>query len=96
MLEPLLLKYGVDVVFAGHDHFYERTKPQNGIYYFVIGSGGKLRKGNIRNTGLTAKGFDQDNASLLAEIAGEEMYFQTISRTGTTIDYGIIRRRPTQ
>jgi 3',5'-cyclic AMP phosphodiesterase CpdA len=92
LLEPLFLKYGVDVVFTGHDHFYERTKPQKGIYYFVIGSGGKLRKGDIRQTGLTAKGFDQDNTSLLAEIAGDEMYFQTISRTGRTIDSGIIRR----
>jgi hypothetical protein len=92
LLEPLLLKYGVDVVFAGHDHFYERTKPQNGIYYFVVGASGKVRKGDIRKTGLTAKGFDQDNTSLLVEIAGEEMYFQTISRTGSTIDFGTIRR----
>ena len=36
-LEPLFLKYGVNVVFAGHEHFYERIKPQKGIYYFVVG-----------------------------------------------------------
>ena len=29
-VEPLFIKYGVDVVFAGHEHFYERIKPQNG------------------------------------------------------------------
>ena len=34
-LEPLFVKYGVDVVFAGHEHFYERIKPQKGIYYFT-------------------------------------------------------------
>ncbi|MEP6593837.1 MAG: metallophosphoesterase, partial [Acidobacteriota bacterium] len=28
VLEPLFLKYNVSVVFTGHDHFYERTKPQ--------------------------------------------------------------------
>ena len=43
----MLLKNGVTVVFTGHDHMYERTKPQNGITYFVVGSGGKLRSGGI-------------------------------------------------
>ncbi|MHC1592049.1 MAG: hypothetical protein ACXQS8_08175, partial [Candidatus Helarchaeales archaeon] len=31
--------YGVDVVFQGHDHHYERMLV-NGIYYFVTGGGG--------------------------------------------------------
>ena len=38
VLEPLFIKYGVNVVFSGHDHVYERIKPQKGIYYFVSGS----------------------------------------------------------
>ena len=36
---PLFEKYGVDVVFNGHDHTYERTF-HNGIYYIVTGGGG--------------------------------------------------------
>jgi hypothetical protein len=36
VLEPLFVKYGVNVVFAGHEHFYERLKPQQGIYYFNV------------------------------------------------------------
>jgi predicted MPP superfamily phosphohydrolase len=96
VLEPLFLKYNVSVVFNGHDHFYERVKPQNGIAYFVIGSGGKLRRGNIdRRTGLTAKGFDTDLAFLAAEISGDELYFNAISRTGDIVDSGVVtRRRP--
>ncbi|HEX2460771.1 MAG TPA: hypothetical protein VHJ58_11545 [Vicinamibacterales bacterium] len=43
----LFLKYNVSVVLTGHDHFYERVKPQKGIAYFVVGSGGQLRAGNI-------------------------------------------------
>ncbi len=94
VLEPLFLKGGVSVVFAGHDHFYERIKPQKGIVYFVTGSGGKLRKGNIdRKTGLTAVGFDTDQAFLAAEIDGDELYFNAISRLGTIIDSGVIQRR---
>ena len=92
VLEPLFVEFGVSVVFSGHDHFYERIKPQKGIYYFVSGAGGQLRRGNIRTTDLTAKGFDQDNHFMILEIAGDEMYFQTISRTGTTVDSGVIQR----
>ena len=94
-LEPLLLKYGVQVVFAGHEHFYERLKPQKGIYHFVNGGGAKLRRGDIRKGPMTAKGFDTDRSFMLVEIAGDEMYFQTISRTGATVDSGVIVRRPT-
>jgi len=92
VLEPLFVKYGVQVVFAGHDHVYERVKPQKGIYYFTEGASGSLRKGNLRKTDLTAAGYDQDRSFMLVEIAGDELYFQTISRTGRTVDSGVIRR----
>ena len=92
-LEPLFLKYGVDVVFAGHEHFYERLKPQKGITYFVNGSSAKLRKGNLADRGMTAKGFDTGFAFMIVEIAGDEMYFQTIEAGGKTIDSGMITRR---
>jgi len=94
VLEPLFVKYNVSVVFTGHDHFYERVKPQQGITYFVTGSGGQLRKGNIdRGSGITAKGFDTDQAFLVAEIAGDEMYFNAVSRSGAIIDSGMLTRR---
>jgi predicted phosphodiesterase len=92
VLEPILVKYGVQVVFAGHDHVYERVKPQKGIQYFTEGASGSLRKGNLRKTDMTAAGYDQDRSFMLVEIAGEELYFQTISRTGQTVDSGVIPR----
>jgi len=92
LLEPLFVKYGVEVVFAGHEHVYERVKPQNGIYYFTEEASGELRKGNLRKTDLTAAGYDQDRSFMLVEIAGDELYFQTISRVGLTVDSGVIRR----
>jgi len=97
VLEPLFVKYNVSVVLNGHDHFYERVKPQKGIAYFVVGSGGKLAPGNIdRRTGLTAKGFDTDLAFMTAEITGNEMYFNVISRLGQTVDSGVLMlRKPT-
>ena len=92
LLEPLFVKYGVQVVFAGHEHVYERVKPQKGITYFTEGASGELRKGNLRKTDLTAVGYDQDRSFMLVEVAGDELYFQTVSRTGQTVDSGMIRR----
>lgn len=94
-LEPLLVRYGVDAVFSGHDHMYERIKPQKGITYFVEGSSGQLRKGDVKPSAMTAAAFDQEQTFMLVEIAGDDMTFQTISRTGRVVDSGVIRRRPT-
>jgi 3',5'-cyclic AMP phosphodiesterase CpdA len=91
-LEPLFVKYGVQAVFAGHDHVYERTKPQKGITYFTEGAAGELRKGDLKKTGLTAAGYDQDRSFVLIDIFGDELNFKTISRTGTTVDSGLIKR----
>jgi 3',5'-cyclic AMP phosphodiesterase CpdA len=91
-LEPLFIKYGVDVVFSGHEHVYERVHPQHGIYYFTEGASGELRPGDLARSAITDKGFDADRSFVLIEIAGDEMYFQTISRTGDTVDSGVIHR----
>jgi hypothetical protein len=94
LIEPLLIKYGVQVVFSGHDHVYERLKPQKGIYYFVTGSGGQLRKGDLQRSESTAAGFDRDQAFLAAEVTRDELHFQVLSRGGETVDSGVIRRQP--
>ena len=93
IVEPLFMKYGVNVVFAGHEHFYERLKPQNGIQYFTAGGSAKLREGNIRTTGMTARGFDTEQSYMVVEIDGDVLRFQTISRRGKIVDSGEISRQ---
>jgi hypothetical protein len=91
IVEPIFIKYGVNVVFAGHEHFYERIKPQTGIYYFISGSGGKLRKGDVKkDSALTAKSYDIDMSFMLIEVDDKEMHFQVVSRMGETVDFGTI------
>ena len=92
-LEPMFLKHGVSVVFAGHDHVYERVKPQQGIVHFVVGSSGQLRKGNLDKTGFTDAANAREQAFLVVEIDGDEMHFNAVSRTGQLIDSGVIARR---
>jgi predicted phosphodiesterase len=94
VLEPLFMKYGVNVVFAGHEHVYERVHPQHGIYYFTEGASGELRPNNLDKTAITDKGFDTDRTFMLVEIAADDMHFQTLSRTGQIVDSGIIHKQP--
>jgi hypothetical protein len=95
-LEPLFIKYNVSVAFTGHDHFYERIKPQHGIVHFVVGSGGRLAPDDIaKPSDLTARGFDTDRVFMAVEIDGDAMTFNAIARTGEIVDSGrILRRRP--
>jgi predicted MPP superfamily phosphohydrolase len=92
ILEPLFMKYGVDVVYSGHDHLYERITPQHGISYFVSGAGGQLRQGDLKRSDITAAGFDRDRSFMLNEIDGDDLSFQVVSRSGQTVDHGTIRR----
>lgn len=91
VVEPIFVKYGVNAVLTGHDHFYERIKPQKGIYYWVAGAGGKLRSGDVKDgSPLTDVAFDRDMSFMLVEIVKNQMYFQAISRTGETVDSGVL------
>jgi 3',5'-cyclic AMP phosphodiesterase CpdA len=38
-LAALFAKFGVDAVFSGHEHYYERRKV-NGVFYIITGGGG--------------------------------------------------------
>jgi len=90
-LEPTFIKYGMNVVFTGHDHFYERLKPQKGIAYFVVGNSAKLRRGD-NSSELTAKAYDDGFGFMLVEIEGDNLHFQTINQRGETVDKGVVRK----
>ncbi len=92
VLEPILVDGDVDVVLAGHEHVYERLIPQRGISYFTSGGAGSLRKGDLMPSTVRAAGFDEDYHFMLMEVSGSELYFQAISRTGKTVDAGVITR----
>lgn len=92
-LVPLFRQYEVNVVFSGYEHAYERMKPEDSIYYFILGNSGKLTTHGFRSSEGMEKGFDTDRSFMLIEIAGDKLYFQTISRAGRTIDSGSLQRQ---
>ena len=93
LLEPVFTRHAVNVVFAGHEHVYERLKPQKGITHFIEGASGQLRKGDMRPSDSTAAAYDDDRTFMLVEVRNDQMTFRTLSRTGLVVDSGVIARR---
>ena len=92
-LMPLFQRYGVNAVFSGHEHVYERVKPVNNIYFFVLGSSGKLMTNDIKRTGELEDSFDSDQTFMVVEISGDSLHYQVVSRQGKTIDSGTYSRQ---
>ena len=86
-LEPLFVRHQVNVVFSGHDHFYERIKPQQGVQYFVEGASGQLRKNGMKKkSDLTAISNDVTHSFLMVHVKAAEMQVEAISEDGVVID----------
>ena len=92
LLEPLLVRHGVDLVLSGHEHIYQRSRLQQGIMYFVSGSAGSVRRGDGTVSPMIARSYSQDLHFLLVEIDRDMLHFQAISRTGVTIDAGTLSK----
>lgn len=92
IIEPIFTRYGVQAVFSGHDHIYERTKPQQGIQYFVSGAGGKTRRGDVDlKSSFREVSYDEDNHFMLIDVDDKQINFQAISEGGSVIDSGSIK-----
>lgn len=89
LLEPLFLRYGVRLVLSGHEHVYERFKPQGGVLYFVSGSAGKVKTNDIdRSSPLLAAGNDTVCSFILFELTEDDARYSAISAFGETFDSG--------
>ena len=91
LLEPEFIDR-VDAVFAGHDHFYQKVKPQHGIEHFVTGGAGKLRKGVKTKHEQVEKGALEYHFMDLS-LDERSLSFQAISGEGLVIHSGTVAKR---
>lgn len=83
-LVPLFERYGVDVVFNGHKHNYERNEV-NGVTYVVTGGGGApLYAMGEREP--TQAAFAMEHHFVLVEIVGNHLRATAISVDGEVLD----------
>jgi predicted phosphodiesterase len=83
-LEPILRRHGVDLVFSGHDHNYERTVPIHGVIYIVTGGGGR----NLYEAGRSEwTAFSKStHHAVLTHINGEHLSLKAVEPDGTIVD----------
>jgi 3',5'-cyclic AMP phosphodiesterase CpdA len=93
-LESTLVTGGIDIVFSGHEHIYERAEMQQGILYFITGGAGSLRTGDAAPSQMIARGYDRDYHFMIAEINDDGFFWQAINRVGVTIDAGSLQPVP--
>ena len=82
-LQPLFADHGVDVVFTGHDHHYERTVPLDGVTYVISGAGSKLRKAGTSDFTAVSENTLQ---FMIAEATPNTLRLQAIGVDGAVID----------
>jgi predicted phosphodiesterase len=83
-LEPLFAKHGVDLVFSGHDHVYERTVPIRGVTYVVSGGGGR-RLYPAGRSARTASSVSAHHA-VLVRVGGGHLALEAVEAGGTGVD----------
>lgn len=89
-LLPVLEQNGVRVVFTGHDHFWERFAPTNGVHFVVTGGGGGVPYGVFRRDPGSARVIAQHHLVRVA-VRGAEMHLESVSTNGALLDEFVIR-----
>lgn len=84
LLAPVVEKHGVQLVLAGHDHDYERMKPQRGVAYVVTGGGGRGTY-DVGASDFTA--FSEEVIHFVqVEVGSDELVLHAIDGNGNEFD----------
>ena len=91
-LEEALVRNRVDIAFVGHEHLYERIKPQRGVRYFISGGGGRnlysVRRSEFDEVAVSEHHF------MVVEIAGDRLFYEAITHDQKVLDCGVLYRLP--
>jgi predicted phosphodiesterase len=95
---PLLERYRVDLVFAGHDHVYERLT-HGGLRYITTGGGGAplyfQRREPAAEDGAASLVFDRSYHYARVHVAGDFVEVAVVALDGRLIDGFTLGARPT-
>ncbi len=86
VLSPVFSRRGVDVVFSGHDHDYERMKPMKNVVYVVTGAGGAGLRRRTATNDQTAKWYIDQHSFTRVDIDGKSLRARQINSSGQTVD----------
>lgn len=88
---PIASEFGVQVVFSGHDHNYERFKPTNGVHFVVTGGGGVYLY-HLLQRDLASAQFYLRYHFVSAKVEGDLLTLDAVSPQGIRFDSMSIQR----
>ncbi len=93
-LLPISQRYGVQLVFSGHEHDYERSNPMGGVYHVVVGGGGGFQPNYyfVEGRGPANSQFYLTPAFVKVAVHGDSLLLQAIGTNGAVFDYMTIQR----
>ena len=93
-ITDLARTYGVELVVAGHDHDYERSKPIDGVTYVVSGSAGAPIR-PVRPSSWTAEARTEPHY-VLVDVESDRLILRAVNLRGDTFDTYVINPNPPQ
>jgi hypothetical protein len=91
LLEPEIVEH-VDLVLSGHEHFYQKIRPENGVHHIISGGAGKRRKG-VKTDHLNVESASLDYHFMDLSLTEQTLYYQAINDAGQRIHSGEIPKR---
>ena len=91
VLEPEIVDH-VDLVLSGHEHFYQKIRPEKGVHHLISGAAGKRRKG-VRTDHPNVESASLDYHFMDLSLTAESLHFQAIDDDGLLIHSGDIPSR---
>jgi predicted phosphohydrolase len=86
VMVPFFTRAKLDIVFAGHDHSYERTRPMDGVTYVVSGNGGQRLYGHQHPHDYTATFYNEKHGLTLVTIEGARLLLRHVNVDGKEVD----------
>ncbi len=89
VLMPLSKRYGITAMFAGHDHFYERSEPEEGVTVIMAGGAGAPLYGKVADAEVQnphSEVFAIKHHFCLLTVDGKRCTMQVLGLDGALID----------
>jgi hypothetical protein len=86
LFPPALSASGVDVALSGHEHFYERTRPIDGVVYVITGNGGMNLYARESVNAFTAVFDNTVYGYTTIEVQGRQLTLRHTATDGRRVD----------
>jgi acid phosphatase type 7 len=90
---PLMEQYGVDVVFYGHDHFYERSFKE-GVTYIVTGGGGAAPHPIFKDSNPYSQKVLDTYQYMRVQVNGRFLEVEAVDPLGMIVDSFSLEKAP--